>query len=201
MVDAEVAAARSDARCTIHALEKQLRAAEAELAQVRNGGAAVGSGGDAYHGAITPRLRGPESVQQHNGVSVQPSPSRAMLASASPDSLGATSPRRGAAQHQHQHTPPGAPPSWHASRALGQAASAASLSHSLQLPAGHEAADVAQVRGVLFKLLKAVAAGRAQERDALLPVVGMLVGASPAECRDLQQRLSSGGLFGPLWPS
>lgn len=66
------------------------------------------------------------------------------------------------------------------------------------------AVDVAQLRGVLFGLLGAVAAGKAQERDALLPVVGMMVGASPAECKQLQQQLTqswSGGVLESFWPA
>jgi hypothetical protein len=57
---------------------------------------------------------------------------------------------------------------------------------------GKGGVDVGYLRGLLFSLLAAVAAGKAQERDALLPVVGMLVGASPIECKELQQKLAAG---------
>jgi hypothetical protein len=62
--------------------------------------------------------------------------------------------------------------------------------------------DMGYLRGVLFSLLAAVAAGKTQERDALLPVVGMLVGASPLECKELQQQLAAGPslLDFSLWP-
>jgi hypothetical protein len=64
------------------------------------------------------------------------------------------------------------------------------------------AVDVDQLRNALFGLLGAVAAGQSQKRDALLPVVGMLVGASPQECKELQQRLSgtSSSMLPQFWP-
>lgn len=48
------------------------------------------------------------------------------------------------------------------------------------------AVDVPYLRNLLMKLLEAIAAGKANERDALLPVIGMLVGASPGECDSLK---------------
>jgi hypothetical protein len=54
--------------------------------------------------------------------------------------------------------------------------------------AGGEASmDVPYLRNLLMKLLEAIAGGKANERDALLPIVGMLVGASPEECDSLKQ--------------
>lgn len=47
--------------------------------------------------------------------------------------------------------------------------------------------DVPYLRNLLMKLLESIAAGKANERDALLPIVGMLVGASPGECDSLKQ--------------
>ena len=51
------------------------------------------------------------------------------------------------------------------------------------------------VRGVVMKLLAAIAGGRATERDALLPAVGMLLGASPQECEQLQQAFSGSTVY------
>lgn len=47
--------------------------------------------------------------------------------------------------------------------------------------------DVPYLKSLLMKLLEVIAAGKSNERDALLPIIGMLVGASPGECDSLKQ--------------
>jgi TolA-binding protein len=54
------------------------------------------------------------------------------------------------------------------------------------------AAETTSSKHAFMSFLQALAAGRTTERDALLPVVGMHMGASPAECLEMKRLISSG---------
>jgi hypothetical protein len=51
--------------------------------------------------------------------------------------------------------------------------------------------DLVYLRNVLLKFLEAVVAGRVGERDALLPAIATLVGASPAEYATMRKVLAN----------
>lgn len=99
-------------------------------------------------------------------------------------------------------------PNGHRRNGAGGAAAAPGVRESLSLDDLHRAsgagesgggaggkANTPYVRGVVMKLLGAIAEGRASDRDALLPVVGMLLGASPQDCEKLQQAFNGSTLY------
>lgn len=59
--------------------------------------------------------------------------------------------------------------------------------------------DMTYLKNILLKFLECVAAGRLQERDALLPVVGTLVGATPTEFVKLKKLVSTAPSAFPGW--
>lgn len=120
--------------------------------------------------------------------------SRRRLEAAAAAAAAPAPPGRSPRQPNGRHAPPGA-----------GGASSAGVRESLSLDDLHRASSAAEgggsapsapyVRGVVMKLLGAIAEGRASDRDALLPVVGMLLGASPAECEQLQHAFNGSTLY------
>lgn len=82
--------------------------------------------------------------------------------------------------------------------------------NSVSLPArhGHRGSGPAALTGgsmgvkqAFMDLVKAIAAGHPAERDALLPLVGMQLGASPVECLEMTRLMAAGSRAGTvrLW--
>ena len=59
--------------------------------------------------------------------------------------------------------------------------------------------DAQYLKSVLTKFTAAVAGGRAAERDALLPVISAVLGASAAEFRALQLAAAPPDLLSSVW--
>lgn len=59
--------------------------------------------------------------------------------------------------------------------------------------------DMVYLKNVLIKFLQAVAASKQQERDALLPVIGTLLGTSPQEFLQLKSAVAAGPVVSSYW--